>query len=221
MKNEIPYSNVMLLNRAFSQYGIKEIVGNQDNPEVLKYFEATGHGSLKDETAWCSAFMNWIAKESGLEISGKLTARSWLNVGEKVDNPVIGDVVVLWRESRNSWKGHVGVYVGKDDRYIYILGGNQSNQVKVSAYSKVRLLQYRRLKKKEDQVNRDVVVERQQLKEDLNLFLSAAISSVCNCYDSTEGLYPDNCDCETRKDVNDILSRLIGEHKRLINKYSL
>jgi len=132
---------------AFSQYGIKEISGSQDNPEVLKYFDALGFdgSKLKDETAWCSAFANWVCMNSGLDCSGKLNARSWINVGVEVTEPKLGDIVVFWRESRDSWKGHVAFYVNDDAKYVYVLGGNQSNQVKVAAYPKERLLTFRRL----------------------------------------------------------------------------
>lgn len=136
------------IEKAFSQLGIKEIAGKQDNPEVLKYFDAIGFdgSQLKDETAWCSAFANWCCKMTGHEYSGKLNARSWLNVGQDVSNPEYGDIVVLWRESLDSWKGHVGFFVAERYGWIYILGGNQKNQVKISAYPKSRLLSYRRLK---------------------------------------------------------------------------
>lgn len=137
--------NATLLNVAFTQYGIKEIPGDGDNEEVVKYFESVGFGNLGDETAWCSAFMNWVAWQSNLEISGKLTARSWLAVGDEVINPQPGDVVILWRESPESWKGHVGLYINEDEHFIYVLGGNQSNQVRISPYKKHRLLGYRRL----------------------------------------------------------------------------
>ena len=132
---------------ALSQMRIKEIKGLEDNPEVLKYFEALGLDStkLKDETAWCSAFANWVACEADLEGSGELTARSWLKVGQPVEDPKLGDVVVLWRESPESWKGHVGFFIREDKNWIWILGGNQNNEVNVSAYPKTRLLEYRRI----------------------------------------------------------------------------
>lgn len=132
---------------AFNEIGIKEIVGHQDNPEVIKYFEATGHGTLKDETAWCSAFMNWVAKKSGLEYTGKLNARSWLNIGEEIETPQMGDIVIFWRNDPNSWQGHVSIYIKEQSGYIFCLGGNQNNQVQISAYPKSRVLGYRRLNK--------------------------------------------------------------------------
>ncbi len=136
-----------ILKIALSQYGIKEIPGTKDNPEILKYFEELGFDGKKlhDETSWCSAFINWCAKKSGLTYSGKLTARSWLKVGCKVNNPRLGDIVVFWREKPESWKGHVGIYIREDENYIYVLGGNQNNKVNITAYPKSRLLNYIRL----------------------------------------------------------------------------
>lgn len=137
-----------LIKKAFTQYGVKEIAGQKDHPQILKYFNILGFDGarLKDETAWCSAFVNWVAKTEGYEYTGKLNARSWLKVGEKIENPDFGDVVVLWRESPDSWKGHVGFFVKETRRYIYVLGGNQNNSVCIKAYPKTRLLGYRRLK---------------------------------------------------------------------------
>ncbi|CAA0254859.1 TIGR02594 family protein [Tenacibaculum maritimum] len=132
---------------ALTQVGVKEIVGRKDNPQVLKYFDEIGYDGvkLKDETAWCSAFANWVCKKVGLPYTGKLNARSWLKVGRRVSEPKLGDIVVFWRESRSSWKGHVAFFVRETKNWVYVLGGNQNNQVKISAYPKNRLLQYRRL----------------------------------------------------------------------------
>lgn len=139
--------NSCIIAKALSQIGIKEIVGERDNPEVLKYFDIIGYDGkrLKDETAWCSAFVNWVAKTTGHEYTQQLNARSWLNVGLPVSNPQMGDVVVLWRESRESWKGHVGFFIREDENTIWVLGGNQRNHVGIHGYSKDRLLEYRRL----------------------------------------------------------------------------
>lgn len=107
--------------------------------------------SLKgDKTAWCSAFCNVVAKESGLEATNKLNARSWLNVGQKISGTASakqGDVVIISRGNKNSWTGHVGFFAGTDSKgNIKILGGNQSDSVNVSTYDKNRLLGIRRLR---------------------------------------------------------------------------
>ena len=135
-----------LFNKACKFYGLEEVTGSDHNPEILKFFSDTGHEWVRDdETAWCSAFMNYVAFHSGYERSGELTARSWLNVGYEIKKPQIGCIVVLWRLNPASWKGHVGLYINSDDKYIYILGGNQDNSVCVKRYPKERLLSYRML----------------------------------------------------------------------------
>ncbi|NOR74366.1 MAG: TIGR02594 family protein [Draconibacterium sp.] len=137
-----------LLKIAFNELGTEEIVGDVDNPEVLKYAKETGiKGITSDEIPWCSTFINWIAWKAGLEYSKKANARSWLNVGQKVSVPEPGDVVVFWRESPQSWKGHVGIFLGvsTDKKRVYCLGGNQGNRVSVSAYRLNTVLSYQRL----------------------------------------------------------------------------
>ena len=138
MKNQI-------INIGLGEFGISEIKGGNDNPRILQYFDDIGFDgeTLKDETAWCSAFANWVAQKAGAETSCQLTARSWLKIGKATDKPEQGDVVVFWRESPESWKGHVGFYIREDNDWIYVLGGNQNNSVSIKAYRKNRLLAYR------------------------------------------------------------------------------
>jgi len=101
-----------------------------------------------DSTPWCSAFMNSIYASTGYEYSGKMSARSWLDVGTPVKEPQVGDVVVFWRGSKNSWQGHVAMFVSysADKKYINVLGGNQSDAVSIAAYPVNRLLGFRRPK---------------------------------------------------------------------------
>lgn len=137
-----------LITIALSQYGITEKVGRLHNPVIVNYFKEIEQQWVKDdETAWCSAFVNWVALKANKQGSAKLNARSWLTVGKKVVKPSVGDVVVFWRESKNSWKGHVGFFIGysEDQTKIYCLGGNQNNQVNIKAYPVYRLLGFRRL----------------------------------------------------------------------------
>ena len=138
-----------LLKIAVNQLGQKEIPGSHHNPEIVKYATEAGFTWVNDdETPWCSIFVNWVAKKAGLQTSNKLNARSWLLVGLNVDNtPEPGDIVIFWRESPDSWKGHVGIFFGfsANGKRVYCLGGNQGNQVSVSAYSKDNVLGFRRL----------------------------------------------------------------------------
>ena len=133
-----------IIDIALSEIGVKEIVGKKHNPRILHYFSEIGHAWVKnDETAWCSAFANYVCKKAGVKYSGKLNARSWEDIGEKIINPEKGDIAVFWRESPDSWKGHVAFFIRQTKNWVYVLGGNQGNQVKISAYPKNRLLEYR------------------------------------------------------------------------------
>jgi len=137
-----------LLKIAFNEIGTEEISGDEHNPEVLKYAKDTKiKGITSDEIPWCSNFVNWVAWKAGLQYSGKPNARSWLNIGRKITNPEPGDVVVFWRESPQSWKGHVGIFLGvsPNKKRVYCLGGNQGNRVSVSAYRINTVLSYQRL----------------------------------------------------------------------------
>ena len=138
----------------FNHYALKELQGPEENtPEILNFFKEIGHKWVKtDETAWCAAFANYVLKTTGFPYTGKLNARSFLKLGEQISVPKpIGssnefvDLVIFWRESIESWKGHVGFFIKERGNLIYTLGGNQSNQIKISAYDRSRLLEYRRI----------------------------------------------------------------------------
>lgn len=136
-----------MYERAMDFYGLEEVPGEENNPMILRMFEDIGHGwNQADETAWCSAFINWLAWSLRLEYTGKLTARSWLEIGESVQEPQRGHVVIYWRDDPQSWKGHVGLFVRKQGSTIWTLGGNQDNKVCVKGYSDNRLLAYRELR---------------------------------------------------------------------------
>ncbi|WNH10051.1 TIGR02594 family protein [Thalassobellus suaedae] len=135
------------IQEALKLYGQKEIIGEKDNPEIIRLFDELGFNGnqLKDETSWCAAFANCILKRAGKPYLRKLNARSLLQIGNEVECPQLGDIVIFWRESRKSWMGHVGFYISEDENYINVLGGNQSNKVCISPYFKGRVLGYRRV----------------------------------------------------------------------------
>jgi uncharacterized protein (TIGR02594 family) len=132
------------LKLGLHEWGQHGVAGPESNPKILYYFSDIGHTWVKDDdTPWCAAFLNWLLKKADLPHTGKLNARSFLQWGKKTDQPKIGDVVVLWRISKESAYGHCGLYVNQDENNIFILGGNQSNQVNIYPFPKYRLLEYR------------------------------------------------------------------------------
>jgi len=137
-----------VLLEMLNYYGLKEIAGKENNPFIVNMFKEIGFEWVQDdETAWCSASLNFFCKKLGYERSGKLDARSWLKLPVRVLKPSLGDIVVFWRESPSSWKGHVGLFIAQDWDTVWTLGGNQDNMIKISAYPRNRVLGYRQAKK--------------------------------------------------------------------------
>jgi len=137
---------------AESQLGVHEYPGGDENPHLLRYWRETklsagGNRPAVEDDAWCSTFMNWCAMKANVKRSGKPNARSWLDVGADVAQPEVGDVVVFWRDGKDSAFGHVALFhsVSADAKWINVLGGNQGQRVCVKPYEAERKLGYRRL----------------------------------------------------------------------------
>lgn len=119
------------------------------NSKVISAFIKQSAGVDIDPrvTPWCAAFLNALIGASGGEGTGKLTARSFLNYGTATETPSQGDIVVFSRGS-NPASGHVGLYAGEvtknGERFIKVLGGNQSNSVSIAEYPASTLLGVRK-----------------------------------------------------------------------------
>lgn len=132
---------------ALTQYGVSEQPGTElNNPVIISYFHTLGFSSLNtDETGWCTALVSWCLYISGTAYSNSLLARSYLNLFKEVSVPVLGDLCIFWRIKKDSIYGHIGFFISSTSKNIYVLGGNQSNQVCISLYSKDKLLGFRRI----------------------------------------------------------------------------
>jgi uncharacterized protein (TIGR02594 family) len=131
------------LEIAKKEIGVREVTGLDHNPRILEYHSKTALKATTDEVSWCSAFVCFIFESCGIRSTRDAWARSWLKWGYPMKSPEMGCVVVLWREHPDSWKGHVGLWTGQDDLYVYVLGGNQNNLVNISKYPKKQVLGYR------------------------------------------------------------------------------
>jgi uncharacterized protein (TIGR02594 family) len=129
--------------KALTQIGVKEVAGDGSNPTVEAYHAATSIGASDDSVPWCASFVNWCLKEADTPGTGSPAARSFMKWGKGISKPVEGCICVFSMGDPNGWKGHVGFYVEEDDTHISVLGGNQSDEVNISRYSKDKLLGYR------------------------------------------------------------------------------
>jgi uncharacterized protein (TIGR02594 family) len=127
--------------------GIKEWPDPGENTRILEYFRVGCPGFTPpngDETNWCAAAIRWALVTSRVpNATGKPLARSLLTVGEAIQTPKPGCVVVMWRGSKTSWEGHVGIWVGQFGENNLVLGANQSNAITVAPFPKNRVLGYR------------------------------------------------------------------------------
>ena len=139
--------NLVILEKALEHYGIHELVDGKPNPTVLGFINDVSGKHIEINIPWCAAFVGSILKSCNVKHKGDLSARSYLKVGTKTTKPKLGDIVVFWRQNPNSWKGHVGFYIGENDHVIHVLSGNQQDSVCVHGYPKKRLLEYRTVTK--------------------------------------------------------------------------
>lgn len=65
-------------------------------------------------------------------------AAAWSSFGISCD-PQFGAILSFWRGSPDSWKGHVGFYIGETKTHFLVRGFNQSNMVRDSFIEKKRL----------------------------------------------------------------------------------
>jgi uncharacterized protein (TIGR02594 family) len=114
------------------------------NPRVLAYYREAGVPQTNDEVPWCAAFVGAVLARCGVQGTGSLLARSYESWGTSVplDQAQRGDVVILSRGQ--PWQGHVGFYEGTDGSNVTLLGGNQGDQVNITAYPKSRVVAVRR-----------------------------------------------------------------------------
>jgi len=134
---------------ATAENGVRDYPGPQYHPRVVEYLNTTGWQANEDETSWCSAFVNWCMLKAGFPGTNNAAARSWLSYGRQLNVPRPGCIVVLWRESPQSWKGHVGFFQGwNESGRVRLLGGNQGggvdwDEVCVTSFPRDRILSYR------------------------------------------------------------------------------
>ena len=120
------------LKYAFDELGVKEVPGPGNNPRVLEYHAVSG-GFSKDSVPWCASFVNFIMLKAGYKgPKWPAAAKSWLNFGKSSHYPVEGAIAVKSRKGG----GHVCFVVGRDKtgKYLYCLGGNQSDAVNIKKY---------------------------------------------------------------------------------------
>ena len=101
-----------------------------NNDRISEYHESTIGGAASEETAWCSAFVNWCMEQAGIDGTNSKGSQSWTKWknGFIIDEPAVGAIAVFIDNGSTS-KGHVAFVAGMCGDVIVYLGGNQGDAV--------------------------------------------------------------------------------------------
>jgi uncharacterized protein (TIGR02594 family) len=139
--------NAAILQVSAEALGIEEWPGARHNPEIMQMYRDAGFPDIQaDEVPWCAAFVNSVLASVGLPGTGSLLSRSFDTYGAAIQpNMVVpGDIVRIWTESPQSWRGHVGIAVRIEGDRIILRGGNQNNRVGEDPYPISKIVAVRR-----------------------------------------------------------------------------
>lgn len=142
-----PWLKLAILEKDY--YKVAELPGPAKNNRILMYHASTDQKITVEEGdpgAWCSSFVNWCVTQAGYEGTDSAASVSWLK-GEKLEKPLRGCIVVLWRKQvgKDPSRGHVGFYWGEAPRNpasFLLLGGNQSDRVSIDSRKKTQVRAY-------------------------------------------------------------------------------
>lgn len=105
-----------------------------------------GTNPTKRRSLWCATFLGMVEKKAGRPGTGSDWARSYLSYGDPVPlaHARPGDIVVLWRGSRNGRNGHAGYFLKLEGNRVKMISGNHGGKVGIGTYSKRYVLGARR-----------------------------------------------------------------------------
>ncbi len=131
------------LTIAAAEIGQREIVGERHNARIIEYHGSTGLRATTDEVPWCASFVNWCVRQAGLRGSNSALASRWLSWGEECTEPRAGAVAVIYNASAansalSRTGNHVGFLLRQTEQHFVLLGGNQSNRVRVSSFARAQ-----------------------------------------------------------------------------------
>lgn len=142
-----------------SQFEERNVNETDDAQEIISMFAATDSGITTLEH-WCGAFVADCLARAAAQVpdaqirqsivAGSATAAKWVDWGDvslsiKDKDVPRGAVVVMSAAKDTGTSGHVGFFHSRDGDFIFLLGGNQSDRVKVSRYrvSRVRAIRWK------------------------------------------------------------------------------
>jgi uncharacterized protein (TIGR02594 family) len=130
------------LEVTYQEMGQREIPGPANNSRILEYVSAVrSTENVQDDVVdWASAFVEWSLNQVHIAGPKTMEPMDWLNWGRNIKVPERGCIVVF---SFGGDLTHVGFYVNEDENNYLILGGNQSDEVRISNFPKIKARGFR------------------------------------------------------------------------------
>lgn len=156
------YTSGKLIKIARGELGVTEYKPNnkrQWNDRVAEYFRVNKYQVTKTQnplnTPWCAIFIGWVLSRAGLVGTFSASSRSYLTWGTcvydkksnkgSISDAKPDDIVIQWRgKCDDGVTGHIYFYLKQDNKYIYGIGGNQSDTVTEAKFLKSRVISIRR-----------------------------------------------------------------------------
>lgn len=111
---------------------IEDTRSGQSNPGVEKYHAITRAGKADDGVAWCASYAGWCLEMAGVTSTKNKAASSYISYGDACLMR-FGSILVFGKADPDAkGTGHVGFGMGISGKYVYVLGGNQRNEVNIS-----------------------------------------------------------------------------------------
>lgn len=129
---------------ALREYGVKEGPKGEPNPRIIQYHHDIGFTHIfTDKKGWCSEFVNWCLLKAGLKGTKSAVAVAFATWGQPIDVPNFGDIVLLSDKSGSKEVTHIGFVIALRDKQIWVLGGNQDDEVNITKFKESRVVMYR------------------------------------------------------------------------------
>lgn len=125
---------------ALASLGVTEVPGPDSNPVIDGWVDGLGLKLDGDNDPWCAVAMGYWLETAGIKSTRSAAARSYETYGVPLGWPAYGAIVTLWRGSPESWQGHAGLLVGRDERgRPMLLSANVKDRVGIDPFDPDRV----------------------------------------------------------------------------------
>jgi len=142
-----------LIESIQNDLGQSEVAGKKSNPFILGIIKWIIPTATDDsEVAWCAIYLAYKLYKLGvfelqdiMNHGKKLASSRYLGslLKKSEEFPQVGDIILLWRESPSSYKGHITVLsrdFNDSELFFYGIGGNQKNRIGENTFVKDRII---------------------------------------------------------------------------------